>query len=86
MERSYGKATRSIRLPENAHVSKANAAYENGVLHLCIPKRTALPSSRFKIPISDSRAGSSGHVAIEGKAESGGPPQAEGSAGGMEES
>ncbi|CAN0468407.1 unnamed protein product, partial [Discosporangium mesarthrocarpum] len=38
-ERSYGKFSRSIRLPENTDMDNANADYSNGVLHLTFPKK-----------------------------------------------
>jgi HSP20 family protein len=46
-ERSYGSMSRSIRLPENADFEHINAAYENGVLTLNIPK-LATPKSNKK--------------------------------------
>ncbi|CAN0045489.1 unnamed protein product [Sphacelaria rigidula] len=67
-ERSYGKASRSIRLPQHADVSKGSADYSDGVLRLTFPKRASLPpSSRFKIPItgSDGSGSGGGKLAIE---------------------
>ena len=53
VERSYGKTTRSIRLPETADVSKANADYSSGVLTLTFPKREVPAARRIRIPVGD---------------------------------
>jgi HSP20 family protein len=37
-ERVYGKASRTLRLPKYADDSKLNAKFENGVLHITVPK------------------------------------------------
>eukprot|EP00762_Andalucia_godoyi_P004523 ANDGO_05110.mRNA.1 17.7 kDa class I heat shock protein len=47
VERSWGSFQRSMRLPENANAEQINAKYDNGVLHLNIPKREqALPRTK----------------------------------------
>ncbi|CAM9878535.1 unnamed protein product [Scytosiphon promiscuus] len=51
VERSYGKMTRSIRLPETADTSNATADYSAGVLNITFPKREAPTPSRLQIPI-----------------------------------
>ena len=51
VERSYGKTTRSIRLPETADASKANADYSGGVLTLTFPKREVAATRRIRIPV-----------------------------------
>lgn len=56
VERSYGKTTRSIRLPETADTSKANADYTGGVLTLTFPKREAATTRRIRIPVEDGDA------------------------------
>jgi len=38
-EFSYAAFSRSFQLPDNAEEEKINASYENGVLHISIPKR-----------------------------------------------
>lgn len=53
VERSYGKTTRSIRLPETADVSKANADYSGGVLSVTFPKREVATTRRIAIPVKD---------------------------------
>lgn len=37
-ERVYGKFTRSLRLPQMVDIDNVNAAFENGVLTLTLPK------------------------------------------------
>ncbi|CAN0457813.1 unnamed protein product [Ascophyllum nodosum] len=53
VERSYGKTTRSVRLPDTADTSKASAAYVNGVLKLNFPEREPPSARRLQIPIGD---------------------------------
>lgn len=52
VERSYGKFTRSFRLPETADTGAINANFDNGVLHVSVPKRP-VPEKKepVKIPI-----------------------------------
>lgn len=38
-ERSYGQQSRSFTLPQEVVEKDANAKYENGVLHLTLPKK-----------------------------------------------
>lgn len=38
LERSYGKFTRSIRLPQPVNTENIEATLDNGVLHLTLPK------------------------------------------------
>eukprot|EP00904_Undaria_pinnatifida_P009083 jgi/Undpi1/5304/HiC_scaffold_2.g00585.m1 len=65
VERSYGKTTRSIRLPETADVSKANAEYNSGVLTLAFPKKEVPATARrITIPVGDGE----GKAAVAGKA------------------
>jgi HSP20 family protein len=40
-ERSFGKFSRILRFPVDLEDSKAEAKYENGVLHLTLPKAIA---------------------------------------------
>lgn len=40
-ERTYGQVYRSFTLPEEVERDKAQAHYENGVLHLTLPKKQA---------------------------------------------
>jgi HSP20 family protein len=39
-ELSYGKVKRRFRLPENIDVKKITSTFDNGVLHLNIPKKS----------------------------------------------
>ncbi len=52
VERSYGKFTRSFRLPETADTGAINASFDNGVLHVTVPKRP-VPEKKepVRIPI-----------------------------------
>ena len=59
MEHSYGKSTRSVRLPDKVDTSKASAAYVNGVLKLNFPKREPPSARRFQIPIGDGEGATS---------------------------
>lgn len=53
MERSYGKMTRSIRLPETADTAKATADYTAGVLTISFPRRDAPVPRRLQVPVGD---------------------------------
>eukprot|EP00762_Andalucia_godoyi_P001487 ANDGO_00159.mRNA.1 17.7 kDa class I heat shock protein len=48
VERSWGSFTRTLQLPETATADKISAKYENGVLHLTIPKREGAPAPKTK--------------------------------------
>ena len=48
-ERQYGYATRSFTLASPVDESKAGAKYENGVLELTLPKKSATATKRLTI-------------------------------------
>lgn len=48
-ERYYGAASRSFQLPVDIDNSAARAKYENGVLQLTLPKKTAGAAQRLAI-------------------------------------
>lgn len=48
-ERYYGAVSRSFQLPLDIDNSAARARYENGVLQLTLPKKTASASQRLTI-------------------------------------
>lgn len=48
-EVQYGSFTRSIELPVNADTDKAEAAFENGMLHIVFPKTVAAESKKLEI-------------------------------------
>ncbi len=48
-ERQYGYASRSLWLDQPVDQSKAKARYENGVLELTLPKKTASTAKRLTI-------------------------------------
>jgi len=51
LERSYGKFTRSIPLPDEIDLDRADAKFEKGVLSLSIPKTAPARSSARKIEV-----------------------------------
>lgn len=64
MERSYGKTTRSVRLPGMVDTSKASAAYTDGVLKLTFPK-LGKSANHLQIAIDDEKASIEGSAAAE---------------------
>jgi HSP20 family protein len=48
-ERQYGHASRSFTLASPVDESKAGAKYENGVLELTLPKKSATATKRLSI-------------------------------------
>jgi HSP20 family protein len=52
MERSYGTFTRSFTLPPTVAGEKAEAAFENGVLTLTLPKREESKPKQIKVKVS----------------------------------
>jgi HSP20 family protein len=52
LERSYGKFTRSVPLPEEVDLDRADAKFDKGVLSLRIPKTASSRSSVRKIEIT----------------------------------
>ncbi len=48
-ERRYGKFQRSFTLPTQLDSSKVEATFENGVLHLVLPKAEAVRPKQIKI-------------------------------------
>jgi len=51
VERSYGRFERSFRLPEGANEEQIKADFNNGVLHVVVPKRPEAVKAEKKIPI-----------------------------------
>jgi|DewCreStandDraft_5_1066085.scaffolds.fasta_scaffold00363_5 HSP20 family protein len=52
IERRYGMFTRSFTLPENVKRDGISARYENGVLHLVLPKQQPAQPKLSEVPIS----------------------------------
>ncbi len=50
-ERTFGRVSRTLRLPVDVHGDKATAVFENGVLTLRIPKTEAAKSRVVAIPV-----------------------------------
>ncbi len=48
-ERYYGSVSRSFQLPTEIDASQAKAKYDNGVLALTLPKKTASSSKRLTV-------------------------------------
>lgn len=48
-ERRYGTFSRTIRLPEDVNVEKAEAKYRNGVLTLRVPRAEAAKPRRIEV-------------------------------------
>jgi HSP20 family protein len=48
-ERRYGSFSRTIRLPEDVDIEKAQASYSNGVLTLRIPRAEAAKPRRIEV-------------------------------------
>lgn len=48
-ERTYGKASRAIRLPQEVDASSSSAKHVDGVLYLTLPKKAATPGARLSI-------------------------------------
>eukprot|EP00752_Nemacystus_decipiens_P010196 g9086.t1 len=65
VERSYGKMTRSVRLPETADASNASAGYTSGVLTVTFPKKESPAARRLQIPVVGGDGGD-GKAPIEG--------------------
>ncbi len=50
-ERHVGSVTRRFPIPETVNLSKAEANFENGILHIKIPMKLSVKSKATKIPI-----------------------------------
>lgn len=68
VERSYGKTTRSVHLPDAADIDNAKADYSNGVLTLSFPKKETPESRRLQIPVGDGSSDGGGGEGKQGKA------------------
>lgn len=66
VERSFGRMTRSVRLPEAADTTNASAAYTAGVLTVTLPKREPPASKRLRIPVGGTARSDGVKVSIEG--------------------
>ena len=51
VERSYGSFDRSFRLPEGVNEEQIKADFNNGVLHVVVPKRPEAAKAKKKISI-----------------------------------
>ena len=55
VERSYGSFTRSFTLPQTVTAEGANAEFQNGVLHVTLPKREETKARKIEIKGGDNR-------------------------------
>jgi len=51
-ERHYGSVKRTFPVPETVDLSKAEASFKSGVLHITLPKKALANAKPKKIPIS----------------------------------
>lgn len=56
VERSYGAFTRSFTLPPTVTADGARAEFENGVLHISLPKREETKARKIEITTTDTGA------------------------------
>ena len=49
VERSYGSFARSFTLPQTVSVEGAKAEFENGILHVSLPKREEVKARKIEI-------------------------------------
>lgn len=68
VELSYGKMTRSVRLPETVDTANASAGYTSGVSTVTFPNKEPPTISRLQIPVVGAD-GRDGKVPIEGNKE-----------------
>lgn len=52
LERSYGTFQRVFTLPESVDAEKVNAAYENGVLKVVLPKKEIAKPKQIKVEVA----------------------------------
>jgi len=53
-ERHFGSTSRRFPIPETANLSKAEADFKNGVLHIKMPMKAVVKAKATKIPIKSS--------------------------------
>jgi len=53
VERSYGSFTRSFTLPQTVTAEGANAEFQNGVLHVTLPKREETKARKIEVKGGD---------------------------------
>lgn len=56
VERAYGSFTRSFTLPQSVTAEGANAEFNNGVLHISLPKREETKARKIEITHTDAGA------------------------------
>jgi HSP20 family protein len=63
-ERSYGSFYRALRLPDTVDAGKIKSSYENGVLHITMPKAEEKKRKQIKVSV----AGGTAQIEGTGKA------------------
>ncbi len=56
IERAYGSFTRSFTLPPTVTVEGAKADFDNGILHVSLPKREEVKARKIEITGTDAKA------------------------------
>jgi HSP20 family protein len=59
----YGVYHRSMGLPVGVDADKATARFENGMLHLTLPKAEAMRPKQIKVSAKETITGEAGHTA-----------------------
>lgn len=67
VERSYGSFTRSFTLPQTVKAEGATADFDNGVLHISLPKREETRARRIEVAVGSTETKA---IEMESKAES----------------
>jgi HSP20 family protein len=70
-EWSYGPYERTIELPMDVDVERANATYGNGIVTIALPKAERRPARRIEITLDQTGTARGEHVGHRGKAEAG---------------
>jgi HSP20 family protein len=71
-EWSYGPYERTIELPLDVDVGRANAAYGNGIVTIALPKAPRKPARRIEITLDASGTARGEHIGHRGTVEAGG--------------
>jgi HSP20 family protein len=71
LEWSYGPYERTIELPMDVDVERANATYGNGIVTIALPKAARRPARRIEITLAQTGTAHGEHVGHRGTAEAG---------------
>ena len=70
-EWSYGPYERTVELPTEVDVERANASYGNGIMTIALPKATARRQRKIEIQLDQMGTARGEHVGHRGTAEAG---------------